>query len=106
MYNQCIDAKLCASFTTYFSCQKDCSMSNVFTHSVKAEVVKFGRCDLKFKLKFNLKFDVKSDLVTINSALKHILSCDVIFLVDPAPGRSDCVRVILFEVYDYFLFFY
>ena len=29
--------------------------------------------------------------------------CDVIFLVNPTPGRSDCVLVVSVEVYDYLL---
>ena len=33
------------------------------------------------------------------------MCCDVIFLVNPDPARSDCLLVILFEVCDYFWYF-
>ena len=40
--------------------------------------------------------------ISIRSGLDLDVYCDVIFLVNPAPGRSDCVLVIVVEVYDYF----
>ena len=39
------------------------------------------------------------------STAKTDENCDVIFLVNPAPGRSDCVLVVSVEVYDYFFLY-
>ena len=49
------------------------------------------------RIKFQVEPSAKSDS---NSHGRG--SCDVIFLVNPAPGRSDCVLVIVVKVYDYF----
>ena len=74
MCNRSMDSELRVSFITYFSCQKDCNMSNVFLLTAcNLRPSKFGRCNLKFNLEFDLKSDLESDLnfdlVTINSAL-------------------------------------
>ena len=51
------------------------------------------------RIKFQVELSAKSDSNGHGRG-----SCDVIFLVNPAPGRSDCVLVVSVEVYDYFLY--
>ena len=51
------------------------------------------------RIKFQVEPSAKSDSISHGRG-----SCDVIFLVNPAPGRSDCVLVVSVEVYDYFFY--